>query len=342
MSVRDAIRAVSERRDLDDALARAAIGQIMNGEATDAQVAGLLMGLRLKGERPREVAAMAEAMMERAVTIASPPGGSIDTCGTGGDGASTFNISTAVAFVCAAAGLTVAKHGNRSVSSSSGSADVLEALGARVDMEPSRAEAVLRELGVTFLFAPLYHPGMKHAAGARRDLGVRTIFNLLGPILNPARAPYRCVGVAAPEHLELVLGALVRLGVRRALVYHAGDGLDEFSLESPTSVLELRDGAVERYEITHREFGLARVPVSSIQVANPTESARLVLSALGGEAGAPRDYVCANAGAALYLAGAAGSYRGGVELAKSVIDSGAALAKLRAFVAATGGNREFS
>jgi len=340
MTVKAAIKSISELRDLDESLARQAIAEIMSGEATDAQIAGFLMGLKLKGEKPHEIAAMAQAMMDHAVTIAAP-GPCIDTCGTGGDGQSTFNISTAVAFVCAGAGVHVAKHGNRSVSSTSGSADVLEALGARIDVDPLLSQRILSEIGIAFLFAPIYHPGMRHAASARRELGVRTVFNILGPLLNPARAPYRCVGVATREHLELVAGTFERLGVERALVYHSEDGLDEISLEKETAVIELRHGTKSSYTLTAADFGMKAVPVERIRAHDPAESARLLYDALSGVRGPAFDYVVANAAAALYLAGVVGSYRGGAERARAAIDSGAALEKLQNFIEMTGGSCEF-
>lgn len=342
MSIQLAIKNIADGLDIRAEIAKGAIYEIMEGKATDVQIAAFLMGLKLKGETATEVVAMAEAMMEKAVTIRPNVEICLDTCGTGGDGQGTFNISTTVAFVCAACGVPVAKHGNRSVSSTSGSADVLEALGAKIDIEPEHSKQLLEKIGFAFLFAPLYHPGMRYAAKVRKELGVRTIFNFLGPILNPAFAQLRCVGVSSKGHLEIIAKTLQKLGVKRAVVYHSEDGLDEISLNAPTTILDVFNDKIDLYEVEHSDFGLEKRSVEEIIVSSPQESANLLVSVLKGENTAALDYVLASSATALYVAGVESNFKDGVEKARSAIIKGAAIERLREYIELTGGEVGFS
>jgi len=320
--IREALEAlINEGRDLTEAEAYEAMSEIMAGEATPAQLGALLAALRMRGETVDEIAGMARVMRERALRVcyAAPL---IDTCGTGGDASGTFNVSTAAAFVAAGAGARVAKHGNRAMSSGCGSADVLEALGARIDLGPDEVAACIDASGFGFMFAQAFHPAMKHAAPVRRELGVRTVFNILGPLSNPAGAEAQVLGVARPEHVEMLAAALQRLGSRHAIVVHGEDGLDEISLSGPTLVCEVRNGAVRSYRLTPQELGLEPAPRAALRGSTPSENARLMRGILEGRPGPLRDFVLLNAAAALVVGGLAGSLAEGVQLAGRVIDTG--------------------
>jgi anthranilate phosphoribosyltransferase len=319
--------------DLDGALMAEAMRAIMTGEATPAQVGGLLVALRMKGETVTEIAAAAQVMREFALKVDVAPERLVDTCGTGGDGAGLFNVSTAAAFVVAAAGGRVAKHGNRSVSSASGSADVLEALGVRIELTPEAIARCVDEVGFGFMFAPAHHRATRHALGPRRELGIRTLFNLLGPLTNPARPACQVVGVYTVALVEPIAQVLARLGSRHVLVVHADDGLDEISLGAATQVAELRDGAVRCYRIEPEQFGFTRVPSERLAVADVSASVAMLRGALAGEAGPARDIVALNAGAALYVAGLARSLDDGVAQAQTLLASGVAAQRVAALAA---------
>lgn len=335
--IREAIARVSSGADLSPAEAEGVMGEIVRGAATPAQIGGLLTALRMKGETVAEIAAFARAMRAAAVPVPLPgPAARVDTCGTGGDGAGTFNISTAAAFVAAGAGVPVVKHGNRGVSSRCGSADVLEALGVNVAIPPKKVADVLASAGIAFLFAPAYHPAMEYARLVRREIGIRTVFNLLGPLTNPAGARAHLLGVYDPRLALPVARVLADLGAERAMVVH-GAGLDEIATAGPTTVAELRDGEVETYTLDCTEFGIPRSPISAIRGGGPEENAAILLSVLSGKEGPTRDIVLLNAGAAIYLGGKADDLAGGIARAEVSIDSGAALDRLDRLVQATGG-----
>ncbi len=333
MDMQQAIRAVTERRDLSSGEMTDVMRLIMTGQATPAQIGGFLVGLRMKGETVEEIAAAARVMRELATGVPVEGEHVVDIVGTGGDAAGTFNISTASCFVVAAAGGRVAKHGNRSVSSRSGSADVLEAAGVALDLTPAQVARCVEEVGVGFMFAPRHHSAMKHAIGPRREMGVRTLFNLLGPLTNPAGAPNQLLGVFADEWVRPLAEVLGELGSRHVLVVHSADGLDEISIAAETHVAELRNGVVETYTIEPEQFGLERGSLEDLRVDGPEESLALIRQVLAGEAGPARNIVLLNAGAALYAAGLAPDLEGGVEQAGRVIDSGAAARKLDDLVA---------
>jgi anthranilate phosphoribosyltransferase len=310
--------------------------QIMRGEVSAQMVAAILAGLRVKKETVGEIAAAASVMREMAARVHVPPYKHfVDIVGTGGDSAGTFNISTAAMFVAAAAGARVAKHGNRSVSSKSGSADVLEALGAVIDLAPEQVALCLEETGIGFMFAQIHHPAMKVVAPIRKEMGVRTLFNILGPLTNPAGAPNILLGVFHPDLVGIQARVLQRLGTGNALVVWGRDGMDEISLGGATLVGELRDGQVREYEIHPNDFGLATAPSNDLRVHNAIESRTRIFEALDNKPGAVRDIVLLNAGAALYVADVAASIGAGIELARTAVASGAARAKLDQFVAAT-------
>ncbi len=310
--------------------------QVMRGEVSPAMTAALLIGLRVKKETIGEIAAAATVMREFAAKVEVPDREHlVDIVGTGGDGAHTFNISTAAMFVAAAAGARVAKHGNRSVSSKSGSADVLEALGAAIELQPEQVARCLAETGFGFMYAPMHHPAMKNVAPIRKELGVRTIFNILGPLTNPAGAPNILMGVFHADLVGIQARVLQRLGAKHALIVHGRDGLDEITLAGGTLVAELRGDQVEEYEILPGEFGLAMADLHAIRVETPEQSKVMLLSALEDRPGPARDIVLLNAGAALYAAGVAGSIVEGVERARAVLASGAARAKLDDYLTAT-------
>ncbi len=333
MDIQTAIRAVCDRRDLSREQMRAAMRLIMTGEATPAQIGGFLIGLRMKGETVEEITAAAEVMRELATHVGVSGPHVVDTCGTGGDGVNTFNISTASAFVVAAAGGKVAKHGNRSVSSHSGSADVLEAAGVSLELSPEQVAQCIDEVGVGFMFAPRHHGAMKHAIGPRREMGVRTIFNLLGPLTNPANAAHQVVGVFDPNWVEALARVLQNLGSRHVLVVHAEDGMDEISVGSPTRVAELKDGELASYTLTPERFGFKRAPVARLGVNSAAQSLSIIESVFNNQEGPARDIVALNAGAAIYAADLVNSLEAGVKRALECIASGAARDKLRALVA---------
>ncbi|MDQ3282657.1 MAG: anthranilate phosphoribosyltransferase [Acidobacteriota bacterium] len=309
--------------------------QVMDGCATDVQKSALLIALRMKGETPDEITGAALAMRERVTPIDVDRDQLVDTCGTGGDGRGTFNVSTIAALVAAGAGANVAKHGNRAVSSSCGSADVLSALGVHIDLDAARMSQVLRSAGIAFLFAPKLHPAMSAVAAVRRELGVRTIFNVLGPLTNPAFAKRQVLGVYTERLVETVARVLAALGAEHALVVHSRDGLDEISVSAPTLVCEVRDGEVLSYELTPEEIGVGMHNLDELAGGDARTNAAIAREILNGANGARRDIVIANAGAALYVAGVAPSIRDGVAMALDSITSGRALAKLQELIATT-------
>lgn len=332
MDMQQAIRAVTERRDLSTDDMRAVMRLIMTGEATQAQIGGFLIGLRMKGETVDEIAAAATVMRELATHVGVSGPHLVDTCGTGGDGASTFNISTASAFVAAAAGAKVAKHGNRSISSKSGSADVLEAAGVNLDLTAEQVAECVNEVGVGFMFAPKHHGAMKHAIGPRREMGVRTIFNVLGPLTNPASAPNQVLGVFSKDLVEPMAHVLHKLGSEHVMVVHADDGMDEISIGAPTFVAELKEGQVTTYTLKPEDLDIASGDVKALAVDGVEESLARVKSVLNNDAGPSRDIVALNAGAAIYVAGLASSHQEGIDKALRVIADGSASAKLDALV----------
>jgi len=323
---------LARRQDLTADEAAAAMALIMRGEAAPAQVGGLLIGLAMKGERPAELVGFARTMRAHAVPVSRRPGAVFDTCGTGGDRSGSFNISTAAAVVVAACGVRVAKHGNRSVSSQCGSADVLDALGVHVTASPATVERCLDHAGIAFLFAPTFHPAMKHAAQVRRDLGVPTAFNLLGPLTNPAGPSRQIVGVPRPELTELIARALVGLGAERAWVVHGADGLDELSTTGYTKVSECRNGAVQTFYVHPAEFGLAKAAPADLRGGDAAANAAIIRGVLAGTRGPARDVVLLNAGAALFVAGHTSSILDGIAVAAGAIDDGRAQRTLAALI----------
>lgn len=335
MDITTAIATVIDRRDLSADEMEMVMRLIMTGQATPAQIGGFLVGLRMKGETVDEIAAAARVMRELATAVDVSGPHLVDTCGTGGDGASTFNISTASAIVAAAAGGRVAKHGNRSVSSSSGSADVLEAAGVKLDLDPAQVAACVDQVGVGFLFAPQHHSAMKHAIGPRREMRVRTLFNLLGPLTNPAGAPNQVLGVFSADWVEPLAYVLKQLGSQHVLVVHAEDGLDEISIAAPTRVAELRDGKISTYTVTPEEFGMKRTSLDAITVEGAAQSLAMIEAVFDDQPGPARDIVCLNAGAAIYAANLATSLQQGVVLASEAIASGRAKQTLASLVYAS-------
>jgi anthranilate phosphoribosyltransferase len=332
MDIATAIATVIEGRDLDEADMEAVMRQIMTGQATPAQIGGFLVGLRMKGETVDEIVAAARVMRELATAVEISGPHLVDTCGTGGDGASTFNISTASAIVTAAAGGRVAKHGNRSVSSSSGSADVLEAAGVKLDINPAQVAACIDQVGVGFLFAPQHHSAMKHAIGPRKEMRVRTLFNLLGPLTNPAAAPNQVLGVFSADWVEPLAQVLKQLGSRHVLVVHAEDGLDEISIAAATRVAELREGKISTYTVTPEDFGMQRTRLDAIAVENAAQSLAMIGAVFDDQPGPARDIVCLNAGAAIYAADLTDTLKQGVERASEVIASGGAKQTLASLI----------
>ena len=324
MDIATAIATVIEGRDLNEADMESVMRLIMTGQATPAQIGGFLVGLRMKGETVDEIVAAARVMRELATPVEISGPHLVDTCGTGGDGASTFNISTASAIVTAAAGGRVAKHGNRSVSSSSGSADVLEAAGVKLDINPAQVAASIDRVGVGFLFAPQHHSAMKHAIGPRKEMRVRTLFNLLGPLTNPAAAPNQVLGVFSADWVEPLAQVLKQLGSQHVLVVHAEDGLDEISIAAPTRVAELRDGTISTYTVTPEDFGMQTASLDAIAVESAAQSLAMIGAVLDDQPGPARDIVCLNAGAAIYAADLTASLKQGVERASEVIADGRA------------------
>lgn len=331
-----AIKALVSGTDVAPAVMRPAIQEIMSGAGTPAQIGAFLMGLRMKGEGVAEIVAAAQVLRDLATPVPIVDRRYlIDTCGTGGDGASTFNISTASAIVAACAGARVAKHGNRSVSSRSGSADVLEAAGVHLGLTPEEVGGCIEKVGVGFLFAPRHHEAMRHAAGPRKELGIRTLFNLLGPLTNPARAPRQLVGVFSDDLLVPFAQALQSLGGEQALVVHSADGLDEISPAAPTAVAALYDGEIRRYTVQPTDFGLPLGDINELRVVSPQESLAILTAVFAGQLGAARTAVILNGGAAIYVAGLAGDLAAGVRKAEAILDSGGATQKLAELVAYT-------
>ncbi len=332
MTIQQALQALLNKQSLSVDDMREVMRIIMTGQATDAQIAGFLIALRCKGETIDEIAAAVEVMRELASKVDVKGEHVIDTCGTGGDGANTFNISTTCAFVVAAAGGQVAKHGNRSVSSSCGSADLLEAAGVNLDLTVEQVARCVKDIGVGFLFAPKYHGAMKFTIGPRKEMAVRTLFNLLGPLSNPAGAPNQLIGVFAKEWVEPMAQVLKKLGSRHVLVVSADDGLDEISIAAQTNVAELKDGVVSTYTITPESLGFKRASLQELSVTGAASSLIMVKAVLDNQPGAARDIVALNAGAAIYAANITDSLISGIEKAQEVLASGAARAKFDALI----------
>jgi anthranilate phosphoribosyltransferase len=335
MSIQDAIAAlINDRRDLSEDEAADAMDDVFRGEATPALLSAFLVALRMKGETVDEIVGMARTMRDHSLRV-QVEGPLLDTCGTGGDGHGTFNVSTASAFVAAGAGARVAKHGNRAMSSRCGSADVLEALGARIDLSPEQVAQCIEEAGFGFMFAQTFHPAMKHAAPTRRELGVRTAFNILGPLTNPARAQHQLLGVARPEMAGLMAAALDRLGSRHVLVIHGHDGGDELALNGPNPVFEINKGESEEYTIDPRKLGLPTALPNAIRGGDPKENAKMLTALLDGQAGAVRDIVLLNSAAALVAGDMVPNVSDGIQAAAESIDSGAAKERLTTYVELT-------
>jgi len=332
--VKDALRLLIEGKDLDAAAMEAAVGTMMDGGATPAQIGAFLAALSAKGETIEELAAAVRAMRSRAVRVRAQ-GPLVDLCGTGGDGLGTFNVSTAASFVAAAAGARVAKHGNRAASGSVGAADVLEALGARLDVGPERAAEAIQHFGIVFLFAPLYHPAVRHVAGPRREIGVRTVFNLTGPLCNPAGATRQLLGVFSPRWLEPIARAARELGAEHLLVVHGCDGSDEITPTGPTRAVELKNGKLRTFDIDPSDLGIPACNLGDLAGGSLERNAAIVRSVLDGEKGPCADATALNAGAALYVAGVASDLADGVARSRSVLAAGKAGRLLDAYAAFT-------
>lgn len=332
MNMPEAIARVIEGGDLSKAEMNDVMRLIMTGEATDAQIGGFLVGLRIKGETVDEITGAAEIMRELSTRVEVETDGLVDTCGTGGSGSNKFNVSTASAFVAAAAGVRVAKHGNRAASSKSGSADLLEQAGADIMLTPEQVGRCIDGVGVGFLFALSHHSAMKHAIGPRKELLTRTIFNMLGPLTNPAGARRQLLGVYHASLVRPIAEVLKKLGSEQVMVVHSADGLDEISIAAETHVAELKDGEISEYDIEPEQFGLNRASLDALKVENSEESLKLVAAALEGSVESASDFVALNAGAAIYVAGEAMSLGQGVEMAKDAIGSGLAKEKMKDFV----------
>jgi anthranilate phosphoribosyltransferase len=329
------IRKIVEGTDLDRDEMYEVFSTVMSGQVSEVQKSALLVALRMKGESSEEITGAAVAMRERVTPLDVDRRGLVDTCGTGGDGSGTFNISTLAALVAAGAGAQVAKHGNRAVSSACGSADLLTELGVAIDLDALEMSAVLRQTGISFLFAPKLHPAMGAVVAVRRELGMRTIFNVLGPLTNPAFARRQILGVYSEHLVGIVCDVLRNLGTEHAMVVHSRDGLDEISISAPTTVCELWDGEIRSYELTPEDLGLESAPLEELRGGDPRANARLALEILEGCGGPKEEIVVANAGAALYVSGMAETLRDGVEMARKSIATGAALGKLRELIAET-------
>jgi anthranilate phosphoribosyltransferase len=335
MNISEAIAKLVENQNLTGDEMSAVMRAIMTGECTDAQIAGFLIALRMKGETVAEISAAAQVMRDLSSKVEVGGDCLVDMVGTGGDATGTFNISTASSIVIAAAGGTVAKHGNRSVSSKSGSADLLEAAGVNLNLNSTQVAEVIDEVGLGFMFAPMHHSAMKYAIGPRKEMGVRTVFNLLGPLTNPAGVKRQLTGVFAREWVEPVAEVLKELGTEQAMVVHSEDGMDEISISAPTFIAELKDGEISTRTITPEEFGFNRADLKDIQVLDSTESLNIINSVLDNTSGPALDIILLNAGAAVYVSGCADSIEAGVEKAKTAIASGAAKKKLADLVAAS-------
>ncbi|WP_150047501.1 anthranilate phosphoribosyltransferase [Methylomonas rhizoryzae] len=332
MLIQPILQQLLERRDLSDAQMQTAMRAMMNGELSDAQIAAFLIALRCKGETVEEIAAAVGVLRELVHKVPISGEHVIDTCGTGGDGANTFNISTTAAFVVAAAGGKVAKHGNRSVSSCCGSADLLELAGVNLDLPAEQVAQCVADIGVGFLFAAKHHSAVRHTVKARKEMGVRTLFNLIGPLSNPANAPHQLIGVFDKQWLLPVAEVLKRLGSRHVLVVHAQDGLDEISIAAPTDVAELKDGVIDSYTLTPEQFGLRRAHLKTLAITCPADSLSIVRAVLNNQPGPARDIVALNAGAAIYAADLTDSLEAGIRLAHQVLADGSALGKFEALV----------
>ena len=335
MDIKQAISNIVDRVDLSREEMRSVMQQIMTGRATPIQIGGFLAGIRTKGETVEEIVAAVEVMRELAIRVEVSKDHLVDTCGTGGDGSQSFNVSTACAFVVAAAGGRVAKHGNRAMSSKSGSADVLEALGVNLDIPPDRVAACIDEINIGFLYAPAYHSAVRHAAAPRRELGTRTLFNLLGPLTNPAGAPHQLLGVFANRWVQPLAKVLRALGSKHVLVVHAQDGLDELSIAAPSLVAELRDGQVRTFLFRPEEVGITRQSLDAIRVDGPEESAAMIRKVFAGKQGPAADMVILNSSAALYAADVASTLLAGVDLARQVLADGSAARKVEALAKLT-------
>ena len=330
-----AIKKILERKNLSMDEAQQAMNDIMSGSATQAQIGGFLTALRMKGETVEEITGFAKTMRNKAERITPKSEPLLDTCGTGGDSSGTFNISTAAAFVVSAAGIAVAKHGNRSVSSKSGSADVLEALGVKIDIAPDKVRQCIDDIGIGFMFAQRFHGAMKYAAPVRRELGVRTVFNMLGPLTNPAGAGHQLLGVYDKDLTQPVAEVLKGLGTKSAMVVHGEDGLDEITLCGKTYVSELKDGVIKNYTISPEDLGLKTAPACDIKGADSKQNARIIRSILEGEKGAAHDITILNAGAAIYICGGADSIKEGIDKAAALIEDGSAKRKLEQMISYT-------
>ncbi|KWX79630.1 anthranilate phosphoribosyltransferase [Paenibacillus jilunlii] len=333
--IQSGITSIIEGRDLSRLQAREIMGSIMEGSASAVQIGSLLTALRIKGETVEEITGFAEAMRGFSTHVATERSQLLDTCGTGGSGIHKFNISTASAIISSAASVRVAKHGNRSASGRAGSADVLEALGVNIHLNAEQARQCLDSIGICFLFAQIYHPSMKHAAAPRKELGFRTVFNMLGPLTNPAGADRQLMGIYDRDKTQTIAQVLKELGSKRAMIVSSLDGLDEISISAPTQVSELKNGVVTTYEITPQELGLSTHPLEDVLGGDAAENAAIITGVLQGDLNPYRDIVLANAGACIYVAGLADTLQEGVEKAKTVVDSGAALLKLEQLKAMT-------
>jgi len=335
MTIQDALQQLLDKQDLSRSHMQQAMQQIMTGACDDAQIAGFLVALRMKGETVDEITAAAEVMASLSSTVKVDASNLIDIVGTGGDATSTFNVSTAASFVAAGAGCAVAKHGNRSVSSKSGSADLLEAAGAKLDLDAEQVAQVIQQAGVGFMFAPMHHSAMRHAIGARKALGARTVFNVLGPLTNPAMVKRQVVGVYQLGLTDTLAKVFAQLGNTHTLVVHSDDGMDELSVCAASTVSEMKNGEVTSYRIEPEQFGFKRARLAELVVANPAESLDKIEAVLNGEKGAPRDIVVLNAAAGIYVAGIASSLEEGVQLAQLSIDSGQARIAQGNYITAT-------
>ncbi len=335
MDMQSAIKAVTEKQNLSREDMTKVMQLIMTGQATSSQIGGFLIGLRMKGETVDEVAAAASVMRELSTKVKVSGDHLVDTCGTGGDASGSFNISTASAIVTAAAGATVAKHGNRSVSSKSGSADVLETAGVNLELTPEQVAECIDKVGVGFLFAVKHHGAMKHAIGPRKEMGVRTIFNVLGPLTNPASAPNQVIGVFSRDWVEPLAQVLKQLGSEHVMIVHAEDGMDEISIGSATHVAELKDGEIKTYQIQPQDFAMKPADLSEIRAVDSAASLNIIQNVFDNTEGPAKDIVCLNAGAAIYVSGVADSLASGIEKAKAVIASGGAKDKLAELIAFT-------
>ena len=335
MEIQAAIKSVMARQDLSVDDMASVMQQIMTGECTASQIGGFLVGLRMKGETVDELSAAAGVMRELSTRVEVSCANLVDTAGTGGDSSGSFNISTASAIVAAGAGAHVAKHGNRSMTSNSGSADVLEAAGVKLDISPALIGECIEQVGVGFMFAPAHHGAMKHAIGPRREMAVRTVFNVLGPLTNPAGAPNQIIGVFDGELVEPMARVLQQLGSHHVMVVHGEDGMDEISISGPTKVAELRDGEVSVYSLSPGDFAMQTASVESLKVASAEQSLEMIHSVFNGQAGAAHDIVCLNAGAAIYVSGISDSLAAGVDAARAAISDGKAAAVLDSLVART-------